>query len=119
MSDAEEHGFLSKVIGPKRRWWAYKARVKELPENYRTAVDAIERYLMHFVPTDDDSASSAFEDLVDLFEQAAADGTAIRDVVGDDPAEFVEEFAQNYTAGGYVPARARKRLAEVMERVAG
>ena len=66
-------GFIAKVIGPKKRWRAYKARVRQLPENYRTAVDAIERYLMHFVPADGDSATSEFEDLADLFERAAAD----------------------------------------------
>lgn len=119
MSDAEERGFISKVIGPKRRWWAYKARVKRLPENYRTAVDAIERYLMHFVPADGDSVASEFEDLADLFEQAAADGTPIREVVGDDPVEFVEAFAQNYTKGGYVPDRERERLINTVERAAG
>ncbi len=85
MSDAEERGFISKVIGPKRRWRAYKARVKQLPGNYRTAVDAIERYLMHFVPADGESSASEFEDLADLFEQAAADGEPIREIVGDDP----------------------------------
>ena len=63
-------GFISKVIGAKRRWRAYKARVEQLPENYRTAVDAIERYLMYFGPVDGDSAASMFEDLADLFEQA-------------------------------------------------
>ncbi|MFB7495278.1 DUF1048 domain-containing protein [Streptomyces sp. NPDC056161] len=119
MSEAEERGFVAKVIGPKRRWWAYKARVKELPENYRTAVDAIERYLMHFVPADGESATSAFEDLADLFEQAAADGTSIREIVGDDPVEFVETFAQNYTKGGYVPDRARERLVKAIENAAG
>ncbi|MFI6793991.1 hypothetical protein [Streptosporangium canum] len=31
-----------------------------------------------------------FEDLADLFEQAAADGTPIREIVGEDPVEFVE-----------------------------
>lgn len=31
----------------KKQWRAYKARVKALPDDYRTAVDAIERYLMH------------------------------------------------------------------------
>ncbi len=74
MSDAEKSGLISKMIGDKKRWRAYKARVRQLPENYRTAVDAIERYVMHFVPTDGDSAASEFEDLADLFEQAAADG---------------------------------------------
>ena len=31
MSDAEKGGFISKVIGDKRRWREYKARVKQLP----------------------------------------------------------------------------------------
>ncbi|MEU8695760.1 DUF1048 domain-containing protein [Streptomyces sp. NPDC048665] len=119
MSDVEKSGFLSKVIGPKKRWRAYKARVKELPENHRTAVEAIERYLMHFVPTDEDSNASMFEDLADLFEQAAANGTPIREVVGEDPVEFAGAFVQNYTEGGYVPARARKQLTDDIERAAG
>ena len=90
-----------------------------LPENYRTAVDAIERYLMNFVPADLDRAESEFEDLADLFEQAATDGTPIRDIVGEDPAEFVEAFAQNYSKGGYVPDRERKRLTDAIARAAG
>ena len=31
MSDIEKGGFISKVIGPKRRWRAYKARVDSFP----------------------------------------------------------------------------------------
>ena len=119
MSDVEKSGFISKVIGDKKRWRAYKARTRRLPENYRTAVDAIERCLMNFVPTDGDSAASMFEDLADLFEQAAADGTPIREIVGDDPVEFVEAFAQNYSEGGYIPTRVRKRLTDAIERAAG
>jgi DNA-binding ferritin-like protein (Dps family) len=116
MSDAEKGGFISKVIGPKRRWREYKARVRRLPPNYRTAVDAIERYLMHFVPAGGDSATSMFEDLADLFEQAAADGTPIREIVGEDPVEFLEAFVQNYSEGGYVPTRARKQLIDAITR---
>ncbi|HUR09459.1 MAG TPA: DUF1048 domain-containing protein [Nonomuraea sp.] len=119
MSDAEKGGFLAKAIGPKLRWRQYQARVRQLPPNYRTAVEAIERYLMHFVPTDGDSNASMFEDLADLFEQAAADGTPIREIVGEEPVEFVEAFAQNYSEGGYVPARARKQLTDAITRAAG
>jgi DNA-binding ferritin-like protein (Dps family) len=119
MSDAKNGGFMSKVIGPKRRWRAYKARVEGLPESYRTAVEAIERYLMHFVPTDGDSAVSEFEDLVDLFERAAADGTPIGEIVGEEPVEFVETFAQNYTKGGYAPDRAREQLLSAIKRAEG
>lgn len=42
----------SKVIGDKRRWREYKARTRQLPANYRTAVEAVERYVMHFGPMD-------------------------------------------------------------------
>jgi DNA-binding ferritin-like protein (Dps family) len=116
MSDVEKHGFVSKVIGDKKRWRAYKARTRRLPENYRTVVEAIERCLMHFVPTDGNSAASMFEDLVDLFEQAAADETPVREIVGTDPVEFVEAFAKNYSQGGYITARVRKRLTDAIER---
>jgi DNA-binding ferritin-like protein (Dps family) len=118
MSDTAKGGFISKIVGPKRQWRAYKARVRQLPENYRTAVDAIERYLMHFVPADGDSVTAEFEDLADLFERAAADGTPIREIVGDDPVEFVEAFAQNYTKGGYVPDRARQLLISAIDKAA-
>ena len=73
---------------------------------------------MYFVPTDGDSAASMFEDLADLFERAAADGTPIREIVGEDPAEFVEAFVQNYSEGGYVPSRVRKRLTDAIDGVA-
>jgi DNA-binding ferritin-like protein (Dps family) len=110
--------FTLKVIGDKRRWREYKARVSNLPANYRTAVEAFERYLMYFGPMDGNSASSMFEDLADLFEQAAADGTPIREVVGEDPVEFIETFGQNYPKGGYV-TREQERLTNAINRVAG
>jgi DNA-binding ferritin-like protein (Dps family) len=118
MADTEKGGFISKVIGPKRRWRAYKARVRQLPENYRTTVEAIERYLMHFGPMDGDSAASLLEDVADLFERAAADGTPIREIVGEDPVEFVEALIGNYEKGGYV-TRERKRLTDAIARAEG
>ena len=53
--------YLEVVTGSledKKRWWQYKARIKELPENYRTTVEALERYLMHFGPGDGAAAAS-------------------------------------------------------------
>jgi DNA-binding ferritin-like protein (Dps family) len=105
----------AKVIGDKRRWREYKARVRQLPPNYRTAVDAIERYLMYFGAVDGDSAASVFEDVADLFEQAAADGTPIREIVGEDPVEFVDALVRNYEKGGYV-TRERERLINAIDR---
>jgi DNA-binding ferritin-like protein (Dps family) len=114
MADAGKNGFVTKVIGDKRRWRAYKARVKQLPAGYRESVDAVERYLMLFGVLDSDNAASLFEDVADLFEQAAVDGTPIRDIVGDDPVEFVEALIRNYPRGGYVD-REKTQLARDIE----
>ncbi len=120
MSDEEQGGFIpsviAKLIGDKRRWRAYKARVRQLPPAYRTTVDAIERYLMHFGPMDVDSAASLLDDIADLFERAAVDGTPIREIVGEDPVEFVEALVRNYAKGGYVD-RERQRLVTAIEGV--
>ena len=118
MSDTDKNSLISKMIGDKRRWRAYKARVKQLPADYRAAVDAIERYLMYFGVLDADSAASLFEDVADLFEQAAADGTPIREIVGDDPVEFVDALVRNYSKGGYVD-RERARLVKSIEAIKG
>lgn len=114
MSDIEKTDFLSKIVGDKRRWRAYKARVKALPSPYREAVDAIERYLMYFGVLDADSAGSLFEDVADLFEQAAADGTPVRSIVGEDPVAFVDALVANYDKGGYVD-KERKRLTNAID----
>ncbi|MFI7128085.1 DUF1048 domain-containing protein [Nonomuraea sp. NPDC050153] len=111
--------FPGKGDRPQAAGRQYKARREQLPESYRTAVEAIERHMMHFVPTDADSDASRFEDLAGLFEQAAADGTPIREIVGQDPVKFAEAFVQSYSEGGYVPARARKQLTDAITRAAG
>ena len=115
MSNDEHSGFLTKVVGDKRRWRAYKARVKDLPPNYRSAVEAIERYLMHFGPMEAEDAASLLEDVADLFGRAAADDTPIREIVGDDPVEFVDALIRNYEKGGYID-RERERLVTSIER---
>ncbi|WP_216905599.1 DUF1048 domain-containing protein [Nocardia noduli] len=106
----------SKVIGElgeKKRWRQYRARTKQLPETYRTAVDAFERYLMF---AGQGGGVAMFEDLADLFEQSAADATPIHDVVGEDPVEFIETFARNYREESWMN-RERARLVSAIEHV--
>ena len=113
------NNFIAKVIGEKGQWRLHKARTRQLPASYRTAVEALERYLMYCGPGGDgDRAASMFEDLLDLFEQSAANGTPIREIVGEDPVEFLEAFVRNYPDGNW-RIRERKRLNRAIARAAG
>ncbi|MFC4224785.1 DUF1048 domain-containing protein [Lysinibacter cavernae] len=112
-------GWIELVTGSfedKKRWRQYKARKEQLPTNYRTAIDGIERYFMYAGNVvKGDVMMQMFDDLADLIEQAAADGTPVRDIVGDDPVEFAETFIANYSDGQWVN-KERKRLTDAIDK---
>ncbi|MGX5682838.1 DUF1048 domain-containing protein [Schumannella luteola] len=107
-------------LDEKKRWRAYKARTKQLPEPYKTVIDGIERYLMYSGdgPMGGERLLAMYDDLADLFERAAVDGTPVREIVGDDPSEFVTAFAQAYTDGGWI-AKERRRLERTIAAASG
>ncbi|SDB80516.1 DNA-binding ferritin-like protein (Dps family) [Raineyella antarctica] len=115
-------GWIEQVTGSleqKKRYREYKARTKQLPTDYRIAIEALDRYLMYFGSiSKGDVLVSMLNDLADLFEQSAADGTPIREIVGTDPVEFAETFLQNYAEGQWI-SRERERLTTTIDRVAG
>lgn len=114
-------GWIEQITGSfadKKRWRQYKARKQQLPANYQTAIDGLERYLIYAGAIDKgDVFMQMIEDLADLIEQAAADGTPIRDIVGDNPVEFAEIFIQNYLDGQWIN-KERKRLPDVINQAA-
>ena len=115
-------GWIEKVVGPleqKKQYRQYKARVKQLPPNYQTAIEALARYLMyHGAISDGDIMLSMLDDLATLFEQSAATGTPIRDIVGSDPVEFAEAFLENYAEGQWIN-KERSRLIKAIDEAAG
>lgn len=109
---------ISRMIGEKKQWRQYKARIAALPRPHRDAAEAVEHYLMRvgavFV-SDPQGLMQMFDDLAELFEQSAADGTPVRDIVGDDPVAFVEDFITNYPSGRWL-TKERERLNEAIEK---
>jgi len=102
----------------KKRYRQYRARVEQLPATYRTAVEALQRYSNYFGGGTGEGSVQMLEDLIDLFEQGAAGGTPVREIVGADPVEFAEAFLANYPRGNWI-IRERKRLTSAIERAAG
>ena len=99
----------------KRRYRQYRARIDALPDPYRAVAKAIERYLMYYGGViDGETALKMWADFVDLWERAAADGTPVREIVGENPVDFAETFAQAYTGKHWID-KERARLTRAVE----
>ena len=103
----------------KRRYRRYKERTRQLPANSQAAVHALERYLNHLGGIEDgNSAADMLEHLVELFEDGAASGTPVREIVGPDPVEFADAIARHYPQDRW-KRKERGRLTNAIKRAAG
>lgn len=94
------HKWIEILTGPleqKHQYRQAKSRIEALPEPYGKAAKALNRYLMYYSGiTDGEALVDMFVDHADLWERAALDGTPISEIVGEDPVEFAETFAQAF-----------------------
>ncbi|WP_062288263.1 DUF1048 domain-containing protein [Demequina phytophila] len=114
--------WIEKLTGPleqKRQYRQYKARLAALPAPWHEVGKALDRYLTYAgMITDGDVLMRMLEDLMDLLEESAADGAAVRAVVGDDPVVFVDDFLANYEEGRWI-AKERARFRDAIAEAAG
>ncbi len=108
---------ISRLIAQKRRYRQYRSRAEQLPGSYRTAVEALERYMLFFGPGTGGEVVTMLEDLAELFELSAASEIQVRAVVGEDPVAFAEAFLRNYPEGQWI-TRERDRLTNAIDQVA-
>ncbi|MBD7919879.1 DUF1048 domain-containing protein [Cellulomonas sp. Sa3CUA2] len=110
--------WIEALTGPweqKKQYRRDVARLHGLPEPYRTAATGMHRYLMSTSGlTDGDALVQMVGDLVDLWDGAAADERPVRAIVGDDPVEFAESFAEAYSGERWID-KARARLVRSMD----
>ncbi|EWS80953.1 hypothetical protein BF93_00900 [Brachybacterium phenoliresistens] len=97
----------------KKQYRQDMARIAALPPAYREAATAVNRYLTYSSGfTDGETLARMVTDHADLWERAALDGTPVRDVVGEDPVAFAEDFARAYAGKEWIDKeRARLRAA--------
>jgi DNA-binding ferritin-like protein (Dps family) len=99
----------------KKQYRQYKVRINALPEPYGSAAKAFERYFMYYGGiVDGETALKMFDDFADLWERAAADGSPVRAIVGDDPVEFADTFVQAYAGKRWID-KERARLTKAIE----
>lgn len=86
--------FLEKILGDleeKKEWKETKARAKALPEEYRTAYEKIQKYLWK---TSGIESIKPFVNILDLFEEGAAEGRSVLEITGSDVAAFADELVR-------------------------
>lgn len=106
---------LTGSLEHKKQYRQSMARIDALPAPYRSVAKALHRYLLASGSViDGDTMVTLFDDFADLWERAAADGTPVREIVGDDPSEFADTFVQAYTGKHWID-KERRRLSDAVD----
>jgi len=106
---------LTGSLEQKKQYRQLKARLDGLPEPYGSAAKALQRYFMYSGGiVDGETLMTMMSDFVELWERAAADGTPVRAIVGEDPVEFAETFTAAYSGKHWID-KERARLIKAIE----
>ncbi|WP_019926502.1 DUF1048 domain-containing protein [Nocardia sp. BMG111209] len=82
------------IIEGKRQWRAHTARVKALPPDYRIVYQEIQKYLFKVGPVDL-SDGRLLAEIVDFFEEGAANGKPALELLGPDIAAFCDDLIKD------------------------
>ena len=85
---------IQEIIEGKRQWRAHAARVKALPPDYQIVYREMQKYLFKVGPTEL-TGGHLLPGIVDFFERGAADGTGVRQLIGDDVAAFCDDLIKD------------------------
>ena len=85
---------IQDIIEGKKQWRAHLARVKALPPDYQIVYKEIQRYFFKVGPVDlvDGSLLSG---IVDFFEEGAATGKGVLELIGTDVAAFCDDLVKD------------------------
>lgn len=87
-------------LDDKRKYKQMMKRVNDLPKDYNFTFKQIQKYIYTVGGVKCDvkmfNNFNIFEDLLNLFEESAADERNIRDVIGNDVSKFCDEFMSVY-----------------------
>lgn len=80
---------IQEIIEGKKQWRAHVARVKALPPDYQIVYREMQRYLFKVGPVDL-TDGRLLPGIVDFFEEGAADGRGVLELIGPDVAAFCD-----------------------------
>ena len=85
---------IQDIIEGKRQWRAHVARVKALPSDYQIVYKEMQRYLFKVGPVDL-TEGGLLPGIVDFFEEGAAAGKGVLELIGTDVAAFCDDLIKD------------------------
>ena len=82
------------MIKGKRQWRAHMARVKALPADYQVVYHEIQKYYFKVGPVDLVDGD-LLPGIVTFFEEGAAAGKGVLDLIGNDVAAFCDDLIKD------------------------
>lgn len=86
---------IKKIVDDKKEYRENMARVAALPEEYQFVFEEMQRYMWSFAGGNGLDMLKVQYDLIELFEESAAQGRPVLDVTGKDVAGFCDELIQD------------------------
>jgi DNA-binding ferritin-like protein (Dps family) len=85
---------IQDIVEGKKQWRAHLARVKALPPDYRIVYQEMQRYFFKVGPVDL-ASGRLLSGIVDFFEEGAAGGKGVLELIGDDVAAFCDDLIKD------------------------
>ncbi|MEV5256400.1 DUF1048 domain-containing protein [Streptomyces werraensis] len=85
---------IQDIIEGKKQWRAHMARVKALPPDYRIVYKEMQKYLFKVGPVDLIDGP-LLPGIVDFFEEGAASGKGVLELIGSDVAAFCDDLIKD------------------------
>jgi len=85
---------IQDIIEGKKQWRAHLARVKALPPDYRIVYLEMQKYFFKVGPVDL-TEGKLLSGIVDFFEEGAADGKRVLELIGEDVAAFCDDLIKD------------------------
>lgn len=85
---------IQDIIEGKKQWRAHRARVKTLPADYQIVYEEIQKYLFKVGPVDLPDGP-LLPGIVDFFEEGAAGGKGVLELIGEDVAAFCDDLVKD------------------------
>jgi DNA-binding ferritin-like protein (Dps family) len=82
------------IVEGKKQWRAHTARVKALPPDYRIVYQEMQKYLFKVGPITL-SDGPLLPGIVDFFEEGAATGKGVLQLIGTDVAAFCDDLVKD------------------------